>query len=43
MKAMALPSSDEGKIVGELKDWENKGDCFLHDALCLVRRSDILR
>ena len=43
VKAMALPYSDEGKIVGELKDWQNKGDCFLHDALCLVRRSDILR
>ncbi|XP_044173127.1 protein NLRC3-like [Acropora millepora] len=24
VKAMALPSSDEGKIVGELKDWESK-------------------
>ena len=26
VKAMALPSSDEGKIVGQLKDWEKKGD-----------------
>ncbi|XP_068672887.1 NLR family CARD domain-containing protein 3-like [Montipora foliosa] len=25
VKAMALPSSEEGKIVGELKDWQNKG------------------
>ncbi|XP_015749339.1 PREDICTED: M protein, serotype 49-like isoform X2 [Acropora digitifera] len=25
VKAMALNSSDEGKIVGELKDWRNKG------------------
>ena len=28
VKAMALPSSDEGKVVGELKDWQIKGDCF---------------
>ena len=42
VKAMALPSSDEEKIVGELKDWQNKGDCFLHDALCLVRGNNIL-
>ena len=42
MKAMALNSSDEGKIVSELKDWQNKGDCFLHDAVCLVSRNDIL-
>ena len=28
VKAMALNSSDEGKIVGELKDWRNKGDFF---------------
>ena len=41
VKVMALNSSDEGKIVGELKDWQNKGDCFLHDAVCLVRRNDI--
>ena len=26
VKAMAFNSSDEGKIVGELKDWRNKGD-----------------
>ncbi|XP_074609512.1 uncharacterized protein LOC141863734 [Acropora palmata] len=25
VKAMALPSSHEGKIVGQLKDWQNKG------------------
>lgn len=25
VKAMAFPSSEEGKIVGELKDWQNKG------------------
>ena len=42
VKAMALPSSDERKIVGELKEWQNRGNCFLHDALCLVRRNDIL-
>ena len=41
VKAMALPSSDEEKIVGELNDWKNKGDCFLHDALCLVRGNNI--
>ena len=29
VKAMALPSSDEGKIVGQLKDWEKKGDYFI--------------
>ena len=28
VKAMALPSSDEGKVIGEIKDWQNKGDCF---------------
>ena len=28
VKAMALPSSDEEKIVGELKEWQNKGDSF---------------
>ena len=42
VKAMALPSSSEEKIVGELKDWQNKGDCFLHDTVCLRRRNDIL-
>ena len=42
VKAMALPSSDEGKVVGELRDWQNKGDCFLHDTVCLRRRNDIL-
>ncbi|XP_015762954.1 PREDICTED: golgin subfamily A member 6B-like [Acropora digitifera] len=25
VKAMALPSSDEEKVLGELKDWQNKG------------------
>ena len=39
VKDMALPSADEGKIVAELKDWHNKGDCFSHDALCLVGRN----
>ena len=33
VKAMGLPSSEEGKIIGELKDWQNKGDCLLHDIL----------
>ena len=45
VKAMALPSSNEGKVVGELRDWQNKGDCFLHvdvDVVCLVSR-DILQ
>ena len=42
VKAMALPSSDEEKIVGELKDWQNKGDCFLRDALFLGRGNNIL-
>ena len=42
VKAMALPSSDEEKIVGELKDWQNKGNCFLHDALYLVRGNNVL-
>ena len=42
VKAMALPSSEEGKVVGELKDWQNKGDCFLRDALFLVRGNNIL-
>ena len=39
VKAMVLPSSYEGKIVAELKDWRNKGDCFSHDALCFVSRN----
>ena len=39
VKAMALPSSDDRKIVGELKDWQYKGDCFLHDVVCLVSRN----
>ena len=42
VKAMALPSSHEGKIVGELKDWQNKGDYFMHDGVCLVRRKLII-
>ncbi|XP_078381783.1 uncharacterized protein LOC144664463 isoform X6 [Oculina patagonica] len=25
VSVMALPSADEGKLLGELKDWENKG------------------
>ena len=29
VKAMALPYSDEGEIIGELKDWQNAGDSFL--------------
>ena len=36
VKAMALPSSHEGNVVGELRDWQQKGDCFLHDAVCLI-------
>ena len=36
VKAMALPLSDDRKIVGELKDWQSKGDYFLRDAVCLV-------
>ena len=41
VRAMALPAADEGKLLGELKDWETKGNvkgvskfvliCFLHD------------
>ena len=34
LKAMTLPSSDEGKIVRELKDWHSKGDCFSHNDVC---------
>ena len=28
VKAIALSSSAKGKVVGELKDWRIKGDCF---------------
>ncbi len=28
VSVMALPSADEGKLLGELKDWENKGNFF---------------
>ena len=33
VKAMALPSSDKEKVFGELKYWQNIGDCFLHNAV----------
>ena len=39
VRIIALPAADEGKLLGELKDWETKGNVHTYVILTVNKRN----